>query len=150
MIIDSDIYTKDSFKIAQEWVNKIKLTSDEATVDALAALLETVRMNSFKNGLHAEAKAQDTYWKIHLKNNHVAWLRYIREGERTRIIVCDSDALGAFQVYRGVNRETKDTWTPQPKVSKGVCEHCGTAIIDNCLRCGAPQCCPKCCAEVSK
>lgn len=29
--------------------------------------------------------------------------------------------------------------------SKRVCEDCGTPIIDNCIRCGAPQCCPKCC-----
>ncbi len=25
------------------------------------------------------------------------------------------------------------------------CETCGTEIIDNCLRCGAPRCCPHCC-----
>ncbi len=28
------------------------------------------------------------------------------------------------------------------------CDHCGTEIvIDGCWRCGAPQCCPKCCDE---
>lgn len=27
------------------------------------------------------------------------------------------------------------------------CEDCGTEIIDRCLRCGAPQCCPRCCVE---
>ncbi|MES0445049.1 MAG: hypothetical protein ABUJ92_00750 [Desulfobacterales bacterium] len=26
------------------------------------------------------------------------------------------------------------------------CFDCGTECIDNCPRCGAPQCCPKCCA----
>lgn len=25
------------------------------------------------------------------------------------------------------------------------CENCGTKTIDRCLRCGAPQCCPRCC-----
>lgn len=29
-------------------------------------------------------------------------------------------------------------------------EHCGTKTIDGCLRCGAPQCCPKCCEEQAK
>jgi hypothetical protein len=29
----------------------------------------------------------------------------------------------------------------------GRCETCGTETIDRCTRCGAPQCCPKCCAE---
>lgn len=28
-----------------------------------------------------------------------------------------------------------------------VCEACGTKLIDQCFRCGAPQCCPKCCLE---
>ena len=27
----------------------------------------------------------------------------------------------------------------------GKCDHCGADIIDNCPRCGAPQCCPQCC-----
>ena len=30
------------------------------------------------------------------------------------------------------------------------CEYCGTTIIDDCWRCGAPQCCPKCCGETTK
>lgn len=25
------------------------------------------------------------------------------------------------------------------------CEHCGHECVDNCLACGAPQCCPRCC-----
>lgn len=27
------------------------------------------------------------------------------------------------------------------------CDECGTGLVDKCLRCGAPQCCPKCCRE---
>lgn len=27
------------------------------------------------------------------------------------------------------------------------CEECGTILINRCLRCGAPVCCPKCCEE---
>jgi len=30
------------------------------------------------------------------------------------------------------------------------CEHCNTNLIDNCMWCGAPVCCPKCCAESRK
>lgn len=29
------------------------------------------------------------------------------------------------------------------------CDDCGTECQDNCLVCGAPQCCPKCCAEAT-
>jgi hypothetical protein len=29
------------------------------------------------------------------------------------------------------------------------CEACGTGLIDQCYRCGAPQCCPKCCIEAT-
>lgn len=34
------------------------------------------------------------------KEEHVAWLRYDRSGKVTRIACCDSDAPGAFRVYR--------------------------------------------------
>ena len=30
-------------------------------------------------------------------------------------------------------------------MEKHRCDHCGANIIDNCPRCGAPQCCPQCC-----
>ena len=30
------------------------------------------------------------------------------------------------------------------------CEHCGTEIIYDCYVCGAPLCCPKCCAEATR
>jgi hypothetical protein len=33
-------------------------------------------------------------------DDYVAWLRYVRAGERTRIEVCDSNAERAFKVYR--------------------------------------------------
>ena len=33
-------------------------------------------------------------------DNYVAWCRYVTSGERpTRIVLCDSDAPGAFRVY---------------------------------------------------
>lgn len=33
-----------------------------------------------------------------------------------------------------------------PEWSNGQrCESCGAWCIDNCVRCGAPQCCPQCC-----
>lgn len=33
--------------------------------------------------------------------------------------------------------------------SRSLCEDCGTKIIDRCPKCGAPQCCPKCCDEAT-
>jgi hypothetical protein len=29
------------------------------------------------------------------------------------------------------------------------CEHCGTELNNDCWNCGAPVCCPRCCAETS-
>lgn len=34
-----------------------------------------------------------------------------------------------------------------PRLNGGKCDVCGTPTIDHCIRCGAPQCCPKCCQE---
>ncbi len=47
--------------------------------------------------------------------------------------------------------EYEEAMTPR-KESEAVpdrqkCDECGTKIIDQCFKCGAPQCCPKCCAE---
>ena len=36
-----------------------------------------------------------------------------------------------------------------PALNGGRCDECGTQTIDRCLRCGAPQCCPACCADSS-
>ena len=33
-----------------------------------------------------------------------------------------------------------------PHLNGKKCDICGTDKIDHCLRCGAPQCCPKCCS----
>lgn len=47
-----------------------------------------------------------------------------------------------------------DRWTGKPvdkisdllpKENGEKCEECGTPLINNCLTCGAPICCPKCC-----
>lgn len=37
-----------------------------------------------------------------------------------------------------------------PVETKDGCEHCGTHIINRCPRCGAPQCCPRCCLEAER
>jgi hypothetical protein len=34
--------------------------------------------------------------------------------------------------------------------SSDFCDQCGTELIDQCLWCGAPVCCPKCCEETRK
>jgi len=31
-----------------------------------------------------------------------------------------------------------------------VCDKCGTKLIEDCLRCGSPNCCPKCCKEAQQ
>ena len=40
---------------------------------------------------------------------------------------------------------------PSDNLSNGgigeYCDECGTELIDKCARCGAPICCPECCAE---
>jgi hypothetical protein len=35
-------------------------------------------------------------------------------------------------------------------LAKETCETCGTVLIDDCVVCGAPTCCPKCCTETLK
>lgn len=37
-----------------------------------------------------------------------------------------------------------------PCLNGGVCEVCGAGTIDRCLVCGAPQCCPVCCAATTR
>jgi hypothetical protein len=34
-----------------------------------------------------------------------------------------------------------------PHYNGSFCEECGSELIDHCIRCGAPVCCPKCCEE---
>jgi hypothetical protein len=34
-----------------------------------------------------------------------------------------------------------------PRRTDQICDDCGTYLIDRCGRCGAPVCCPRCCAE---
>lgn len=34
-----------------------------------------------------------------------------------------------------------------PHYNGQKCDTCGGPAIDHCAMCGAPQCCPKCCAE---
>jgi len=36
-----------------------------------------------------------------------------------------------------------------PENNGSYCDVCGTELIDRCLRCGAPVCCPKCCEEAA-
>lgn len=37
-----------------------------------------------------------------------------------------------------------------PHLNGGHCDECGSATIDHCPTCGAPQCCPKCCADATQ
>ena len=41
--------------------------------------------------------------------------------------------------------ETEKLRAQLEAVTRNRCEHCGAKTIDNCLVCGAPQCCPACC-----
>lgn len=42
---------------------------------------------------------------------------------------------------------TKDTEQQRDCLNGNICFTCGSECIDKCSQCGAPQCCPKCCAE---
>lgn len=33
---------------------------------------------------------------------------------------------------------------------RSKCEHCGGDTVDGCNVCGAPVCCPRCCAETTR
>lgn len=49
----------------------------------------------------AVAGQLETPVRQHSVGEHVAWCRYVHAHERpTRIVLCDSDAPGAFPVYR--------------------------------------------------
>lgn len=37
-----------------------------------------------------------------------------------------------------------------PTVSVEICEDCGSRLINRCVRCGAPVCCPECCQASDK
>ena len=43
---------------------------------------------------------------------------------------------GKPQPFNGLPRQTNEK-----------CEKCGTPLINDCILCGAPICCPKCCKE---
>jgi hypothetical protein len=69
-------------------------------------------MNETKQASHgAVAGPVEPTVRQHLETEHVAWCRYVTQHERpTRIVICDSDAPGAFKVYRpalacGVDRD---------------------------------------------
>lgn len=36
-------------------------------------------------------------------------------------------------------------WSEMGNPNGQQCDDCGTECIDRCPRCGAPQCCPRCC-----
>ncbi len=37
---------------------------------------------------------------------------------------------------------------PRLRIPNGEhCDDCGTELVDQCWLCGAPVCCPRCCAE---
>lgn len=50
---------------------------------------------------------------VRLMTEHVAWVRYIyKHGAPTRIVLCDSDAEGAFKVFR--SQTVADDRAPDP------------------------------------
>ena len=57
------------------------------------------------------------------------WIRHQQEMERQRKL----DVLLKVPAQLGKER----------------CDDCGTELIDSCLICGAPVCCPKCCARAT-
>ena len=53
-------------------------------------------------------------------------------------------------IYTGALTDAANRLDVLERGQKMKCEECGTELIDQCLRCGAPQCCPKCCLEDAK
>ena len=50
-------------------------------------------------------------------------------------------------LYTGKPVDRPSDLLPEPN---GLfCDKCGTEAIDRCPMCGAPVCCPKCCAEAT-
>lgn len=61
--------------------------------------------------------------------------------------VCRADAHEIVRVVvRNALAQSAEK-VPVTEGNGGVCDDCGHFTIDRCPRCGAPQCCPRCCAE---
>ena len=70
------------------------------------------------------------------------WMR-IRD-ESPEIVIYsdeDKDKFGNPEIH--VDYLKSDDW----EIDHSKCEKCDTGIIDACLNCGAPRCCPKCCVD---
>lgn len=67
----------------------------------------------------------------------VEGLKYIDE----KILLHHAESVGGRYVKEVLRRRGARL----AELEKGRCEHCGANTIDNCLVCGAPQCCPQCC-----
>lgn len=53
-----------------------------------------------------------------------------------------------------MDRVNRFTLKPEPQRPYGRpagynCERCSTPVICDCIQCGAPNCCPKCCNDAS-
>lgn len=58
-----------------------------------------------------------------------------------------------------MSRLLYDPWTGKPvdrasdllpSPAGRLCDDCGADVINRCMRCGAPTCCPRCCFEASE
>lgn len=84
-------------------VNKIMALSDEVTA---AAAREGYMPGGFEAARAALRSSIIEALCIDEPSAHVAWCRYVTEHDQpTRIVLCDSDAEGAFPVFR---RQSED------------------------------------------
>lgn len=75
--------------------------------------------------------------------------------DRLKEIACkcpDRTGTTAVECCNLCGMPTTTWWHAEPAkpVTVDQCDVCSTALIDDCPRCGAPVCCPKCCEESAK
>jgi hypothetical protein len=102
-------------------------------------------MNSdHKNKFEAVDALQE--WGRHFRDkNHPVALTLFRAAA---IIVTDIQILKNFAAGGGTvgQASTKMPFAP----GGNTCDHCGAELVRDCMICGAPNCCPRCCQETTR
>jgi len=94
-------------------------------------------------GIHYQRLNGGTYRVIEAE-----WQSWVRESGAVRIdgprepSEIEAELRDGWRKARIENEELK---VELRAVKHNRCDACGAKIIDNCARCGAPQCCPQCC-----
>ncbi len=97
-----------------------------------------------KNKFEAVDALQE--WGRHFRDkNHPVALTLFRAAA---IIVTDIQILKNFAAGGGTVGQAS---TKPPSASGGnTCDHCEAELVRDCMICGAPNCCPRCCQETTR